>query len=124
MSSAKKSAGAGASCSHVSTRPCAFFHRAKPATELERSESEVHCGPRCKSQQAQAEAKAEAPTPPLQKEAYKKNNKILKFPLPIPKKSATMVPEFRISHSNMALTHKDDKSCCKENLQQLLMFFA
>ena len=33
-------------------------------------------------------------------------------------------PEFRISHSNMALTHKDDKSCCKENLQQLLMFFA
>ena len=38
--------------------------------------------------------------------------------------SVVILPEFRISHSNMALTHKDDKSCCKENLQQLLMFFA
>ena len=39
-------------------------------------------------------------------------------------KGDAIIPEFRISHSNMALTHKDDKSCCKENLQQLLMFFA
>ena len=44
MSSAKEGRQRAALCSHISSSLPAFFYRAKPVTELERSGSEVHCG--------------------------------------------------------------------------------
>ena len=44
MSSAKEGRQKAALCSHISSFLPAFFYRAKPVTELERSGSEVHCG--------------------------------------------------------------------------------
>ena len=45
MSSAKKDMEESALCSHISRSFHVFFHRAKPVTEVERSGTEVHCGP-------------------------------------------------------------------------------
>jgi len=44
MSSAKKGKEKDASCWHVSSFFLAFFHRAKPVSEMERSGIERHCG--------------------------------------------------------------------------------
>lgn len=44
MSSAKDGEKEDALCLHISGRIFDSFHRAKPASELERSESERHCG--------------------------------------------------------------------------------
>ena len=45
MSSAKKAKGKFVWCSHINKFSFGFFHRAKPVTEVERSGTEVHCGP-------------------------------------------------------------------------------
>ena len=45
MSSAKKAKGKFVLCSHINKFSFGFFHRAKPVTEVERSGTEVHCGP-------------------------------------------------------------------------------
>ena len=45
MSSAKKDMEESALCSHISRFFHVFFHRAKSVTEVERSGTEVHCGP-------------------------------------------------------------------------------
>ena len=44
MSSAKKGKKKFTLCWHISKFYFDFFHRAKPATEVKRSGTEVHCG--------------------------------------------------------------------------------
>lgn len=61
MSSAKKGRQKDASCWHVSSFLPAFFHRAKPVSEMERSGIELHCGAKKRKSRKAGKAKRAVP---------------------------------------------------------------